>query len=66
MRDLTKKQLADRLAKYGFVSTGFLGYYNLPKPFDHISISAMNAGDNRRRQIAYLMMEYEKAKAVTT
>ena len=63
MRDMSKKQYRSALEKYGFKPTGFMGYYNLPEPCEKISVCSLNAGDNLRARLAYLLREYEKQQA---
>lgn len=52
-RDLTFKQFRAACERAGFVPEGFFGYYRLPVP-GHVAVSAWNAGDSRRAQLAYL------------
>jgi hypothetical protein len=56
---MTKAQFDAAIKRYGFEPTGFLGYYRLPAPFSHVSVSVLNAGHNRRAQLAYLLRELE-------
>ena len=68
-RDLSQKQLDARLAKYGITRNEFslMGYYEVPTNQGNVSISAWNAGDRHRNQLAYLLNEQAKwnAKKVT-
>lgn len=63
-RDFTKAQFRRALKKYGFEPQGFLGYYALPlgTPDRKTCVSALNAGKNRRRQLAYLLAETERER----
>ena len=61
-RDMTEKQYKAALAKYGFESIGFMGYYKLPKPFSNTHVSALNGGVKRRGRLAYLLQELSKAE----
>ncbi len=56
-RDMTKAEFAAACKRNGFVAKGFLGYFQTPSG---VCISALNAGPNRRSQIAYLIRENEK------
>ena len=60
IRDMTKAQFDTAIQRWGFKPTGFMGYYNLPEPNSHVSVSKFNAGDNRRAQLAYLIQEAER------
>lgn len=64
-RDLSKKQLDARLAKFGIVppSIPFMGYYDVPTNKGLIGVSALNAGARRRDQLAYLLNEQAKFNA---
>ena len=53
-RDLSQAQFDAQIAKLGFKSQGFLGYYDLGLPNQRVCVSVLNAGDQRRDQIAYL------------
>ncbi|MHB8086303.1 MAG: hypothetical protein ACYDHZ_10795 [Dehalococcoidia bacterium] len=66
MRDLTFPQLKAKLAKYGFVSEGILGYYKLPVPHDHISVSRLNGGPRNRTQLAYMLAQLAKVEKETS
>lgn len=59
MRDMTKEQFRKACEKYGFTSDGFLGYYQIG---NGRSVSIHNAGNNRRKQLAYLIRESNKDK----
>jgi hypothetical protein len=63
MRDLTQKQFNDRCKEYGFTTVGFMGYYNLGIPGQHIEVSVYNAGSSRRSQLAYLIQQRDKYQA---
>lgn len=56
-RDLTQAQFDKRCKEYGFKPIGFLGYYDIS---NGINISILNAGTNRRNQLAYLMRQKDK------
>lgn len=60
IRDLTKAQFDAYTKKYGFKACGFMGYYTLPPPNENTRVSVLNAGDNRRAQLAYLLLEAER------
>ena len=60
-RDMTRKQFKEACKKYGFKSDGFLGYFRLPGGKGSTSVSILNAGSNRRAQLAYLLQENDKA-----
>jgi len=51
-RDMSKKQFDEACASHGFKAHGFLGYYELPCK---TMVSILNAGNNRRQQVAYLI-----------
>ena len=65
-RDLTKKQFAAAIKRWGFKS-GFCGYYELPLEDRHLNVYARNGGDTYRSQLAYLIgvLREEQAKEVT-
>lgn len=60
MRDLTKSQYKAKLEKYGFKPTGFMGYYDLPIPFNDTSVCSLNGGDRYRSRLAYLLSKLAK------
>jgi len=60
--NLTIGQFNKRVEKYGFRPCGFLGYYNLPKPYDNRSVSVLNAGDRPGAWLAYLIAQWRKAE----
>jgi hypothetical protein len=64
-RDLSQKQLDTRLAKFGITRPryGFGGYYEVATNRGTINISAWNAGDRRRDQLAYLLNEQARWNA---
>ena len=62
MRDLTKKQFQQACSRHGFKSVGFLGYYDIG---GGRSVSVLNAGANRRAQLAYLIKAADEAKEQT-
>ena len=59
-RDMTQRQYKDALAKHGFVSEGFTGYYRLPVEGHHAATSVLNAGPSRRARLAYLLEQLAK------
>lgn len=63
MRDITKRQFAEALRRHGMHWEGFMGYVNLGLPGRHTCVSVLNAGPNRRAQLAYLLREREKYEA---
>lgn len=66
-RDMTQKQFDEACKRYGFESTGgFMGYYKLAPPCDNVHVSILNAGSNRRAQLAYLIKEQAKSEKRTT
>jgi len=58
-RDITKTQFKVACERRGFKSSGFLGYYDIGHG---TSVSVLNAGDNRRARLAYLIQEHDKAE----
>jgi len=60
IQDMTKAQFDAYTKKYGFKKGGFMGYYSLPSPNENINVSVLNAGDNRRAQLAYLVAQAKK------
>lgn len=54
MRDMTNSEFQRALAARGWTETGVFGYVNLG---GGLSVSKLNAGDNRRRQLAYLIAQ---------
>lgn len=66
-RDLSSAQFVAATEKLGFKSTGFMGYYKLPVPFDNTSVSLINVpkvhGKRRHRDcLAYLKRAHANAK----
>lgn len=57
-RDMTEAQFRAACKRHGFKPQGFLGYYNLPGTSTQVSV--LNAGSNRRNQLAYLISEQTK------
>ena len=55
MRDMTEQQFREALKRYGMVEAGFMGYVNINIPGHHLEVSKLNAGSNRRAQLAYLL-----------
>jgi len=62
IRDLSEAQLHAKLVKLGFKRGGFVGYYSLPEPCSNTNVSKLNAGTNRRAQLAYMVREFNKHK----
>jgi hypothetical protein len=58
-RDLTKRQFDAACARRGFKASGFMGYYEIGHG---TSVSVLNAGDNRRARLAYLIRECAKVE----
>ena len=58
-RDLTKAQFDAACARHGFTwDGGIFMYYDVGH---NVHVSILNAGTNRRAQLAYLIRESEKA-----
>jgi hypothetical protein len=62
-RDMSKAQFQDACERSGFRPEGFMGYYRLPLEGQHVCVSAYNAGDRRRDQLAYLHAMLRKHEA---
>ena len=60
-RDLSLDQYHYRMSKYGFTTDGFMGYWTLPGTTRHVS--DLNAGDNRRDKIRYMLKMLRKEQA---
>ena len=60
MRDMTQRQFREALVRYGMREAGFMGYVNVNVPGHHLEVSKMNAGSNRRAQLAYLLARREE------
>jgi hypothetical protein len=58
-RDLSEEQFRNAAKKEGF-APAFMGYWNLAKPFDNVSVYRFNAGDRRRDQLAYLRAQQKR------
>ncbi len=56
-RDLTQKQFDEACERHGFRSVGVMGYFQVTPS---VSVSAYNAGTNRRAQLAYLIKQQAK------
>jgi hypothetical protein len=56
-RDMTRAQFENALARHGMREVGFLGYVEISSGDSRVNVSALNAGTNRRRQLAYLIAE---------
>lgn len=59
-RDMTQKQFDAALARYGMRDEGFAGYVNINVPCCHVMVSKLNAGTNRRAQLAYLLRKRDE------
>lgn len=59
-RDMTQKQFDDACNRRGFKPAGFMGYYDIGHGRH---VSALNAGSNRRNQLAYLIQESARAES---
>jgi len=55
MRDMTQQQFREALKRHGMTEMGFMGYVNINIPGHHLEVSKLNAGTNRRAQLAYLL-----------
>ena len=64
-RDLSQKQLNERLARFGITKPrySFGGYYEVTTNRGTINVSAWNAGTRLRDQLAYLLNEQAKWNA---
>lgn len=60
-RDMSERQFAEALARYGMREAGFMGYVNINVPGHHIEVSKLNAGMRRRSQLAYLLRQRDAA-----
>jgi hypothetical protein len=61
-RDIPRKKYIDRMFELGFRPTGFMGYWTLPEPYNHSLVSDLNAGDNRRAKLAYMLKVLDEEK----
>ena len=57
MRDMTNKQFLAACQRRGFRFQGFMGYVTVARG---VSVSILNAGPNRRAQLAYLIQNAER------
>ncbi len=63
-KDMTQREFDKATAKHGLRGEGIMGYYAFDLPGGgQCCISKLNAGDNRREQLAYLLREKDKAIA---
>lgn len=60
-RDLSREQYEYRMHKLGFTTDGFLGYWRLPGMT--IMVSDLNAGDNRRAKLRYMLRAWRREQA---
>jgi len=61
--DMTKKQFDAACDRYGFKTRHFMGYYEVGHGRE---CSVLNAGSRRRNQLAYLILQSEKAAVEDT
>jgi len=64
MRDMSVAQFVEALLSHGMKSQGFMGYVDLGIPGRTVCVSYLNAGENRRDRLAYLIREQERRMAV--
>lgn len=66
-RDITKDQYREKMENHGFQRRPFLGYWQLPIEGRTVCVSDLNAGDNYRAKLAYMLsqLEQEKRKAAS-
>lgn len=57
MRDMTLKQFRAALDRHGFRLVGFMGYVDIG---GGVSVCYLNAGNNHRAQLAYLLQQKER------
>lgn len=64
-RDMTQKQFDAALKRHGMVDLGFMGYVRIKSPVRDAAtnVSAWNAGDRRRDQLAYLIKAKDRYEA---
>jgi len=61
IRDMSKAHFVEAVRRHGMTFEGFMGYVNLGLPGQHTSVSHLNAGSNRRAQMAYPLAARTKA-----
>ena len=59
-RDITKRQFDAALKRYGMKPAGFMGYVEIDITGHRIGVCKLNAGYNRRAQLAYLIKQRDK------
>lgn len=64
-RDMSNKQYVKAMISHGFSQDGFgfLGYWRVPIKDQHLLVSDLNAGQNRRRKLAYMLAVLEREQA---
>jgi hypothetical protein len=62
IRDMSKKQFIEAVLRNGMSFEGFMGYVNLGVEGQHTSVSHLNAGNNYRAKLAYLLRERERVE----
>lgn len=60
MRDMTQAQFRDALKRHGMTPGGFMGHVDVGIPGHKLYVCGLNAGSNRRAQLAYLLTEKER------
>jgi hypothetical protein len=60
---MSKAQFRAALERHGMKPEGFMGYVDLGIPGHRICCSRLNAGSNRRAQLAYLLRERDRNEA---
>lgn len=62
-RDMTEAEFKAACKRRGFAASEIpLGYFRLAPPVSNTSVSILNAGTSRRRQLAYLIHEQAAAE----
>jgi len=62
-RDMSKAQFDAAIKRHGFTPEGFMGYYELGVEGQRAMVSVLNAGQNRRARLAYLLRKREELEA---
>jgi len=65
-RDISEAQARKILEGHGFTWCAFLGYWNLPKPFESGMVSWLNAGENNRARVAYMLAQLDRREREAT
>lgn len=63
VRDMSKRQFREAVARHGFKAEGFMGYYDLGIEGHRCFVSVLNAGNNHRARLAYLLRKREELLA---